>query len=69
MWLSMQAHSRSDNLKLGLEYKDWELLGACARTMTKGLKHKNLTDQARETDRISLQVDDILAALRAEGHV
>ncbi len=65
----MQAHSRSDNLKLALDYQDWELLGACARTLTKGLHVKGMQKQASETDRIGLMVDDILSAMRAEGHV
>lgn len=65
----MIVHSRATNLKLDLTYNDWELLAACARTMGKGLYHKGLGDQARECERVALNCEDILSALRAEGHV
>lgn len=66
-----EVHPRSTNLKLALSYAEWELLGTVCRTITKGLKAQGPERRAlaRETDRLTLYIEDILAAQRSEGHV
>jgi hypothetical protein len=64
-----EVHSRSTNLKLALTYPEWELLSNVCRTITRGLKAKGQTEAARQTNRLTGLIDDILAAQRAEGDV
>jgi hypothetical protein len=64
-----ELHPQSDNLKLALSYQEWEMLGSVCRTITKGLRAKGQRETARVTDRLTLYIEDILAAQRGEGHV
>lgn len=64
-----QYPSRSTNLKLGLEYTDWELIENCLITVAKGLAYKDKRDEARAVSRLARNVGEITSALRAEGHV
>jgi hypothetical protein len=64
-----EIHSRSDRLKLALTYDEWDLIAAATRTVTKGLKAKGAKELAQKTDRLTLYIEDLLAAIRSEGHV
>lgn len=64
-----EVHTRATNLKLALTYQDWELIAACTRTVSTGFRKKGMTKQAKEVLLLTLNVDDILAALRAGADV
>jgi hypothetical protein len=65
----MNVHPRSDNLKLALEYPDWEILDTCLRTLTVALIRKDRRGEARRMRKMAAEVSDILSELRKEGHV
>jgi hypothetical protein len=65
-----EVHPRSTNLKLDLSYQDWELLASVCRTVSRGMRARGMWPNAtRQTERLTLLVEDILAAQRQEGHV